>query len=165
MEMNDKHNQDVYINKADLKKLSKSKLIKLLLLKQNAESTPKPSIKQMLKQRDIIYVEDKSFSTTEIPIPKPRKSVKEMVQEYEGNIILPAIEFRDGRKPFPVLRNIKPVPAPRNIKAILMPRTKIGQTGKALKGYTKTFEVDVRYNKDPLTQLRNTKKTLNSIQS
>ena len=53
MEMNDKHNQDVYINKADLKKLSKSKLIKLLLLKQNAESTPKPSIKQMLKQRDI----------------------------------------------------------------------------------------------------------------
>ena len=57
MAMNDKHNQDVYINKADLKKLSKSKLIKLLLLKQNAESTPKPSIKQMLKQRDIIYVQ------------------------------------------------------------------------------------------------------------
>ena len=113
MEMNDKHNQDVYINRADLKKLSKSKLIKLLLLKQNAESTPKPSIKQMLKQRDIIYVEDKSFSTTERPIPKPRKSVKEMVQEYEDNIILPAIEFRDGRKPFPVLRNIKPVPAPQ----------------------------------------------------
>ena len=103
----------------------------------------------MLKQRDIISVEDKSFSTTERPIPKPRKSVKEMVQEYEDNIILPAIEFRDGRKPFPLLRNIKPVPALRNIKAILMPRTKIGQTSKALKGYTKTFEVDVRHNKDP----------------
>ena len=147
--MNDKHNQDVYINRADLKKLSKSKLIKLLLLKQNAESTPKPSIKQMLKQRDIISVEDKSFSTTERPIPKPRKSVKEMVQEYQDNIILPAIEFRDGHKPFPLLRNIKPVPALRNIKAILMPRTKIGQTSKALKGYTKTFEVDVRHNKDP----------------
>ena len=147
--MNDKHNQDVYINRADLKKLSESKLIKLLLLKQNAESTPKPSIEQILKQRDIISVEDKSFSTTERPIPKPRKSVKEMVQEYEDNIILPAIEFRDGRKPFPLLRNIKPVPALRNIKAILMPRTKIGQTSKALKGYTKTFEVDVRHNKDP----------------
>ena len=147
--MNDKHNQDVYINRADLKKLSKSKLIKLLLLKQNAESTPKPSIKQILKQRDIISVEDKSFSTTERPIPKPRKSVKEMVQEYQDNIILPAIEFRDGHKPFPLLRNIKPVPALRNIKAILMPRTKIGQTSKALKGYTKTFEVDVRHNKDP----------------
>ena len=149
MEMNDKHNQDVYINRADLKKLSESKLIKLLLLKQNAESTPKPSIKQILKQRDIISVEDKSFSTTERPIPKPRKSVKEMVQEYQDNIILPAIEFRDGHKPFPLLRNIKPVPALRNIKAILMPRTKIGQTSKALKGYTKTFEVDVRHNKDP----------------
>ena len=61
MEMNDKHNQDVYINRADLKKLSKSKLIKLLLLKQNAESTPKPSIKQMLKQRDIISVEENHF--------------------------------------------------------------------------------------------------------
>ena len=103
----------------------------------------------MLKQRDIISVEDKSFSTTERPIPKPRKSVKEMVQEYEDNIILPAIEFRDGHKPFPLLRNIKPVPALRNIKAILMPRTKIGQTSKALKGYTKTFEVDVRHNEDP----------------
>lgn len=103
----------------------------------------------MLKQRDIISVEDKSFSTTERPIPKPRKSVKEMVQEYQDNIILPAIEFRDGHKPFPLLRNIKPVPALRNIKAILMPRTKIGQTSKALKGYTKTFEVDVRHNKDP----------------
>ena len=32
------------MNKADLKKLSKSKLIKLLL-KQNAEWTPNPSIK------------------------------------------------------------------------------------------------------------------------
>ena len=43
MKLNEKH-EDIYMNKADLKKLSKSKLIKLLL-KQNAEWTPKPSIK------------------------------------------------------------------------------------------------------------------------
>ena len=36
------------------------------------------------------------------PIPKPRKSVKQMVTVYENNIIQPPIEFRD-----------KPVPAPR----------------------------------------------------
>ena len=52
------------MNKSDLEKLSKSQLIKLLL-KQNAKPIQRP-------------------------ISKPRKSVKQMVQEYENNIIIPA---------------------------------------------------------------------------
>ena len=53
------------------------------------------------------------------PIPTPRKSIKDMVKEYEENIILPPPEFRDGYKPVPLPRTKKqtleiPRPRPRN---------------------------------------------------
>ena len=96
------------MNESSLKKLSKSQLIKLLL-QQNAE----------LQSRK--------------PIPAPRKSVKQMVQDYEDNIILP--------------------PTPK-------PRTKIEQVDKALKGYTKSFEIGIKNNKNPLAQLQNTIKAI-----
>ena len=48
-----------------------------------------------------------------------------MVQEYEDNIILPPLEFRDDYKPVPSIRTKKPVP---------LPRTKIEQVAVALKG-------------------------------
>ena len=112
-----------YMNKSDLSKLTKSQLIELLL-KQNAE----------LQSRK--------------PIPAPRKSVKQMVQDYEDNIIEPPLEFRDDYKPTPKPRNKKPTP---------LPRTKIEQVDKALKGYTKSFEIGIKNNKDPLAQLQNTR--------
>ena len=51
------------------------------------------------------------------PVPTPRKSVKDMVQQYEENIIPPPPEFRD--RPIPKPRNKKPSQAP-----IPTPRTK-----------------------------------------
>ena len=92
------------------------------------------------------------------PIPTPRKSVKQMVQDYEDNIILPPLEFRDDYKPVPLPRTKKPVPAPRTKKPVPAPRTKIEQVAKALKGYTKSFEIGIKNNKDPLAQLQNTRK-------
>ena len=116
-----------YMNESSLKKLSKSQLIKLLL-QQNAE----------LQSRK--------------PIPTPRKSsVKQMVQDYEDNIILPLLEFRDDYKPIPKPRTKKPAP---------LQRTKIEQVDKALKGYTKSFEIGIKNNKDPLSQLQNTIKAI-----
>ena len=41
------------------------------------------------------------------PVPTPRKSVKQMVRDYEENIILPQIEFRD-----------KPVPAGKSSERV-----------------------------------------------
>ena len=102
------------MNKSSLKKLTKSQLIKLLL-QQNAE----------LQSRK--------------PIPAPRKSVKQMVQDYEDNIIKP------------------PIPKPRTKKPAPLPRTKIEEVDKALKGYTKSFEIDIKNDKDPLIQLQNTR--------
>ena len=130
------------MNKSDLKKLSKSELIKLLL-KKDKKPVPTPRTVKQIR-----------------PIPKPRKSVKQMVQDYENNIILPPIEFRDGYKPVPLPRTKKPVPAPRTKKPVPAPRTKIEQTDKALKGFTKSFEINVKNNKDPLVQLQNTRKAV-----
>ena len=44
------------------------------------------------------------------PTPSKRKSVNQMINEYEENIILPPLEFRDDYKPK---------------KTIALPRTKI----------------------------------------
>ena len=128
------------MNKGDLKNLTKTQLINLILKQnneikvsqqQNAKPIPKPR--------------------TTKPIPVPRKSVKQMVQDYEENIILPPLEFRDDYKPVPKPRTTNPVP---------LPRTKIEQVAKALKGYTKSFEIDIKNNKDPLAQLQNTRKAI-----
>ena len=88
------------MDKSELKKLNKSQLIKMLL---------KPKI---------LVVDD---TTPMNPIAAPRKSVKQMVNDYEENIILLPLECRDGYKPVPLPRTKKPVP---------LPRTKIEQTNK-----------------------------------
>ena len=115
------------MNRNNLEKLSKSQLIELLL-QQNVKPQPRK------------------------PIPTPRKSVKQMVQEYEDNIIPPPFEFRDDYKPIPLPRNKKTIPKP-----VPLPRTKIEQVDKALKGYTKSFEINIKNDKDPLAQLQTTR--------
>ena len=155
------------MNKSELKKLSKSQLINRLMKLEN-------------KKPEVIIVDDtKPVSRNFIipppqfrdrkPIPKPRKSVKSMIDAYEKNRILPPLEFRD--RPVPKPRNIilpplefrdRPVPAPRTKKTVPapvpLPRTKIEQMDKALKGYTKSFEISIKNNEDPLVQLQNTRK-------
>ena len=132
------------MNKGDLKNLTKSKLINLLL-KQNAEI--KMLLQQNVKQQPR---NDDNVKPTK-PIPAPRKSVKQMVQDYEENIIPPLLELKDDNKPIPKPRTKKQVPIP-------LPRTKIEQVANALKGYTKSFEIGIKNNKDPLEQLQNTRK-------
>ena len=118
------------MDESDLNKLSKTDLIKLILsLKANQPRIYKPRP----------------------PKPTPRRSVRDMVQDYEENIIQPPPEFRDDYKPVPLPRTKKPVP---------LPRTTIEQVDKALKGYTKSFEIGIRNSQDPLLQLQNTRKTV-----
>ena len=152
----------INMNKKDLKKLSKSQLINLLL-------------KQSVMKPKIIVVDDtkpvpapRTYKPRP-PIPTPRKSVKQMAKEYEENIILPPIEFMDNYKPVPAPRTYKPVPAPRTYKPVPAsrtykpvpaPRTKIEQTDKALIGYTKSYEISIKNNKDPLAQMQNTRKAI-----
>ena len=90
------------------------------------------------------------------PVPTPRKSVKSMVQQYEDNVI--------SHKPIPAPRTKKPlqapIPTPRTKKPIPEKRTIISQVEKALKGYTKSFDVELRDNKDPLLQLQKSRRAV-----
>ena len=124
----EKKYNNINMDKASLKKLSKSQLIKLLMKQDN--NTP------VLQKRR--------------PVPAPRKSVKEMVKRYEENFILPPMQFRDNYKPIPKPRAVKKKPVPT-------PRTVIKQIDKALKGFVKSYEIDLRNNKDPLVQMQNTR--------
>ena len=73
------------MDKYNLSSLTKDQLINLLL-KQNTKI-------QLLKNK------------LQKPVPAPRKNVKQMVQDYEENIIPPPIEFQD--KPSPSLGRSK----------------------------------------------------------
>ena len=97
------------------------------LIKRIKQPVPAPSTK--IIERPIPAPRTKII---ERPIPAPRKNVKQMVKEYEENII-------------------KPVPPPR---------TKVKQVDQALKGFTKSFEINIIDGKDPLIQFQKTRKKL-----
>ena len=130
------------MNTHALNDLTKDQLINLVLeQKQKIKVLFQKIEKQKLNNDDHDVIQPPS-EFRDKPVPAPRMSVKQMVQEYEDNIIQPPLEFRDDYKPVP------------------LPRTKIEQVKKALKGYTKSFEIGVKHNKDPLTQLQNTRKAV-----
>ena len=145
----------IHMDKASLKKLSKSELINLLL-------------KQEKKPKIIIVDDTKPSPKLKRPVLTPRKSVKDMVQQYEDNIIIPPPEFRDDHKPIPLPRTKKPsqapIPTPRTKKPSEKPvpekRTIISQVEKALKGYTQSFDVELRDKKDPLLQSQKSRRAV-----
>ena len=64
-------------------------------------------LKPKTNKLNIIIIDDDSKSIEEPkkykmrrPIPTPRKSVKDIVKDYEEIIILPPIQFRDGYKTY-----------------------------------------------------------------
>ena len=149
------------MNKRDIKNFTKSQLIKLLLkqsleiekLSSKIEKLSSKNVKPPLEFQDDYKPIPALRTKKQVPTPFPRKSVKQMVQEYEDNIIPPPLEFKDDYKPIPKPRTKKQVPAP-------LPRTKIEQVANALKGYTQSFEIGIKNNKDPLIQLQNTRNAI-----
>ena len=139
----------IHMDKASLEKLSKSELINLVLKKQKSK----------------IIVEDKTKPSPKPmrPVSTPRKSVKSMVQQYEDNVISPPPQFRDDYKPIPLPRTKKPLQAPIPTPRTKKPsekRTIISQVEKALKGYTQSFDVELRDKKDPLLQLQKSRRAV-----
>ena len=124
-----KYDYNIDMEKKDLKKLTKAQLIKLLL-KQQAQ-----------KHEDIIQP----------PEPVPRKSVKQMVKEYE-DIILPSPKgFRD-RPPKPTR---KPPPPPVPITNVSVP--KIKELNQALKGHAKSYKIELQDNLNLLNHFTKTR--------
>ena len=132
------------MNKQTLKSKTKDELIQMILKQEILEKSNNELIQGLLKENIKSQQKQK-------PTPASIKSVKQMIQAYEDNIIQPPLEFRDDYKPVPKPRTKTPVPTPR---------TKIEQVAKAMTGYTKSFEIGVKNDKDPLRQLQNTRKAI-----
>ena len=146
MSISDKSNV-IDMNKKSLKKLSKSQLIKLLLRQE--KNKPKVVIVDDTKP-----VSKPRYYKPRPPVPTPRKSVKQMVKDYEEKH-----KYYETRPPVPTPRkSVKPMVEKR--KPIPIPRTKIEQTDKALEGYTKSYKISIKNNKDPLTQMQNNRKAM-----
>ena len=197
-----KYDYTMYMEKEDLKKLTKGQLIKLLLKK---EKKPKVVIVDDTKpmrpkqQKKVSNHEDlldndpfKDEVTQRIkptppprtgkwenvkPKPVPRKSVKQMVKEYE-DIIQPPEQFRDGYKPIPKPRTDRPLqmrrppkptrkPPPPPIPQvedhiINVPVPKIKELSKALKGHAKSYGIELQDNSNPLNHFTKTKELVES---
>ena len=135
------------INLDDLQKLVDYKK------KMHSKPIPMPRTKKTVKQmtqeyEDNIIQPPLEFRDRPIPMPRTKKTVKQMTQEYEDNIIQPPLEFRDRPIPMPRTKKVKPHIAPRTI---------IDETNRAMKGYTSSFKINIKNNKDPLLQLQNTR--------
>ena len=130
----------INMEKSSLEKMSKSELIDLLL-------------EQISHKR---------------PIPAPRKSVKSMVQQYEGNISssptylkpIPAPRTQKSLDAYIPSKFSQSISAPDDSKLIPQKRTIITKMQQALEGYTKSFNIDLRDNKDPLVQLQKSRKDI-----
>ena len=133
-------------NLENLENLSKSDLINLIL--------------KLQKSKNVVADDAQPSPKPRRPVPTPRKSVKDMVKKYEDNVISPPPEF----KPIPPPRTKKllqsPIPTPRTKKPIPEKRTINSQVEKALKGYTQSFDVELRDKKDPLLQLQKSRRAV-----
>ena len=59
----------------------------------------------------------------------------------------------------------RPIPAPRTKKQQPVParRTRIGEKRRALKGFTKSYEIGLKSNRDALVQLQNTRLAISRL--
>lgn len=83
------------------------------------------------------------------PIPTPRRNVQQLTQHFEANRI----------------PQYRPIPAPRMKKQqpVAAPRTGISEKRRALKDFTKSFEVSLRYDRDALVQLQNNRLAISQL--
>ena len=165
-----KYDYNIDMEKKDLKKLTKGQLIKLLL-------------KQEKKKLKVVIVDDTKPTPPPRtgkwenvkPKPVPRKSVKQMVKEYE-DIIQPPEQFRDGYKPIPKPRTDRPLQMRRPPKPTRKPPPppipqvedhiinvpKIKKLNKALKGHAKSYGIELQDNSNPLNHFTKTKELVES---
>ena len=170
---------NIDMEKKDLKKLTKSQLIKLLLKKEKKPKVvvvddSKPTrLKQQKKVSNHEDLLDNDPFKDEVaqrikptppprtgkwenvkPKPVPRKSVNE-------DIILPPKGFRD-RPPKPT-RKPPPPPIPQVEDHIInVPVPKIKELNKALKGHAKSYGIELQDNLNPLNHFTETRALIES---
>ena len=171
-----KYDYNIDMEKKDLKKLTKGQLIKLLLKKvsNHEDLLDNDPFKDEVAQRIKPTPPPRTGKWENVkPKPVPRKSVKQMVKEYE-DIIQPPEQFRDAYKPIPKPRTDrppkmqnarrppkptrKPPPVPQveeHITNVSVP--KIKELNKALKGHAKSYEIELQDNLNLLNHFTKTR--------
>ena len=149
----------------------------------------KASLEKMSKTELIDFILEQFPHKPIRPIPTPRKSVKSIVQQYEVKIRSPPTHLEPipaprtqksldayipskPSQPIPAPRTQKsldayipskpsqPIPAPDASKSIPKKRTIIAQIQQALQGFAKSFDIELRDDKDPLVQLQESRKAI-----
>ena len=155
-----KYDYNIDMEKKDLKKLTKSQLIKLLLKKE--------------KKPKVVIVDDTKPTrpTPRPPVPTPRNKVNQLVQFFENK---PTPPPRTGKwvnvKPKPIPRKSvnkdiilpppKPIPQVED-HIINVPVPKIKELNKALKGHAKSYGIELQDNLNPLNHFTKTKELVES---
>ena len=80
---------------------------------------------------------------------EPRRNVRQLIQCFEDNPIPPYRSI-----PAPRIKKQQPVP---------VPRTPINEKRRALNGYTKSFEISLKSDRDALVQLQNTRLAISRL--
>ena len=85
--------------------------------------------------------------------------VKQLIFYFENNnLYKPPRPNKQQSRP-------QPIPAPRTKKQqpVAAPRTKIGEKQRALKGFTKLYEIGLKTDRDALVQLQNTRLAISRL--
>ena len=102
-------------------------------------------LENLVRERE----EARPISVRRTPIPKPGRNVQQLIQHFENN-------------PIP---QYGPIPAPRTKKQqpVAAPRTKMGEKRRTLKGFTKSYEISLKSDRDALMQLQNTRLAISRL--
>ena len=167
------------MNRENQSKLSKDQLINMLLRKQTVSTNKAGPVKQTastevgpvfqlksLTQLVANKLEQSIKRPNVIPKPSTRlptlktlaanavvkdkiKYFGELSDKQAPIIRLDKNTMRGGRRPTPI-----PAPRIRKQQPVAAPRTKIGEKQRALKGFTKSYEIGLNTDRDALVQLQ-----------
>ena len=164
--------------KTSLEKMSKSELIDFILEQLSHKPIkpiplPRKSVKSMVQQYEV-NVSSPPTDYKPIPAPRTQKSIDAYIPSKPSRPI-PAPRTQKSIDAYIPSKPSRPIPAPRTQKSIdaYIPskpsqpiptppkkRTIIAQIQQALQGFTKSFDIELRDNKDPLVQLQESRKAI-----
>ena len=150
---------------------------------------PRKSVKSMVQQYEVNVSSSPTYFKDDykpIPAPRTQKSLDAYIPSKPSQPISVPIDFKPipkprtqksldayiPSKPIPIPRTQKSldayipsklsqsIPVPDDSKLIPQKRTIITQMQQALEGYTKSFDIELRDNKDPLVQLQESRKAI-----
>ena len=91
--------------------------------------------------------------------PHEKMGVKQLIRYFDNNdLYKPLRPNKQQSRPQPI-----PAPKTRKQQPVAAPRTKIGEKQRALKGFTKSKDIDLKTDRDALVQLENTRLTISRL--